>query len=130
MWGRYAEVSGNPGLVPVFTPPPTPMPNWSGTWNVWIDGVGATMTLTQTGSSFTGSLTASGDPYTLTGHLTDGGQKANGDVFNAGSMDVADFSWLLLDNRDQFRGSYTDPGPGVWCGARNGASQPSPCGWP
>ena len=129
MWGRYAQVSGNTGPIPVFTPPPTPQPNWSGTWNVWIDVLAGTMTLTQTGSNFSGTLTSGPLVWDITGHVTDGGQKASGDIFAAGT-DVADFLMLILDNRDQFRGSYTDPDPGVWCGARNGASQPSPCGWP
>jgi len=129
MWGRYAQVSGNTGQVPVFTPPPTPMPDWTGTWEVMVDALAGTMKLTQTGSNFTGTLTSGPQVYDLTGHVTDGGQKASGDVFNAG-IDVADFSWLMLDDRDQFRGSFVDPDPGVWCGGRDGASAPSPCGWP
>ncbi len=132
LWGRYAQVSGDTAQIPVFTPPPTPTPSfvWTGTWTVWIDAVSGSMTLAQSGSSVTGSLTASGSSYTLSGTTSNGGRDLSGDVFNAGMTDVADFDFHMLDNTDQFSGSYVDPDPGVWCGARNGAGMPSPCGWP
>ena len=130
MWGRYAEVSGNTGVIPVFTPPPTPQANWSGTWSVMIDTNSGTMTLTQTGSTFTGTLTSGPTSYTLSGNVIEFGQKLTGDVYSSGPVPVAEFTFLMLDNRTQFRGSYNDPGPGVWCGGRNGESAPSSCGLP
>jgi len=132
MWGRYAQVSGDTSQLPVFTPPPSPTPSfvWTGTWTVWIDAVSGSMSLTQSGSSVTGSLSASGSSYTLSGTTSNGGRDLSGDVFSAGSIDVADFDFRMLDNTDQFSGSYVDPDPGVWCGARDGAGMPSPCGWP
>ena len=40
----------------------------------------------------------------------------------------------ILDNLDQFIGSFASSPPststGPWCGARNGAGMPSPCTWP
>lgn len=131
LWGRYAQVSGDPSQIPVFTPPPTPTPSfvWTGDWTVWIDAIVGSMSLTQTGSSVSGSLTGGGSSYTISGTTSNGGRDLSGDVFN-GAVDVADFDFHMLDNTDQFRGSYIDPDPGVWCGARNGAGMPSPCGWP
>ncbi|MEX0787620.1 MAG: SH3 domain-containing protein [Anaerolineales bacterium] len=129
MWGRYAEVSGNTGVVPVFTPPPTPMPNWTGTWSVMVDAIAGSMTLTQSGNSVTGTLTAVSEAYSMTGTVSNGGVDLSGEVFS-GAMKVADFDFHMLDNRQQFRGMFTDPTPGVWCGGRGGAGIPSPCGWP
>ena len=128
MWTRYARVTGNAGkVVPLFTPPPTPSPDWTGTWNVWINGYAGTMVLTQTGSTFSGTLNSE-LVYDIQGQL--------GSRMNAGGRALhpdkprQDFNWLMLDNRDQFRGYFLDPGPaGDWCGARNGASKPSPCEW-
>jgi hypothetical protein len=132
LWGRYASVTGDVSQIPVFTPPPTPTPSfvWTGTWSVMIDAIPGTMTLTQSGSSVSGNLSTGGDPYTMSGTTSNGGQDLSGDVYNSTDTDVADFDFHMLDNTDQFRGSYTDPGPGVWCGAREGGSMPSPCGWP
>jgi hypothetical protein len=131
LWGRYAQVSGDTSHLPVFTPPPTPTPSfvWTGDWMVWIDAIVGSMSLTQTGSNVSGSLTGAGSSYTITGTTSNGGRDLSGDVFN-GAVDVADFDFHMLDNTDQFRGSFVDPDPGVWCGARNGAGMPSPCGWP
>jgi len=128
MWTRYARITGNAGRVlPLFTPPPTPMPDWSGTWTVWINSLPWTMVLTQSGSTFSGTLDAE-LVYDIQGQL--------GSRMNAGGRALhpdkprQDFNWLMLDNRDQFRGYFLDPGPaGDWCGARNGASKPSPCEW-
>jgi hypothetical protein len=132
LWGRYAQVSGDTSQIPVLTPPPTPTPSfvWTGTWSVSIDGTLGTMVLTQSGSSVTGTLTVVGEMYTLSGTTSGGGQDLSGNVFDIGTKDIADFSFHMLENTDQFRGSFTDPDPGVWCGARGGAAVPSPCGWP
>jgi hypothetical protein len=131
MWGRYAVVSGDTTQVPVFTPPPTPTPSyvWTGTWSVSIEETLGTMVLTQSGSSVSGSLSISGADYTMAGTTGGGGRDLSGDVLRADDSLAVEFTFHMLDDTDQFRGSYT-PGPREWCGARDGASIPSPCGWP
>jgi hypothetical protein len=131
LWTRYVQVTGSVAGIPVFTPPPTPTPSyvWTGNWTVWINGVAGTMTLSQSGSSISGTLTASG-VYDISGSVSDGGRKASGQAKQGGTVE-AEFTWTMLDNMDQFKGSYTTPPPGgssgSWCGARNGAGMPSPC---
>jgi len=95
-----------------------------------IDGVSGTMTLTQSGSNVSGSLIGGMVFYTMSGSTSGGGRDLSGDVFNASDDEVAEFDFHMLDNTEQFRGTYTDPDPGEWCGARGGASIPSACGWP
>jgi len=129
MWGRYAQVSGDTSQIPVFTPPPTPTPSfvWAGGWSVMIEGSSGTMTLTQSGSSVGGSLIIGMASYTMSGSTSAGGRDVSGDVLNSTEDVVAKYDFHMLDNTEQFRGSYTG---GVWCGARGGAAIPSPCGWP
>ena len=132
LWTRYVQVTGNVAQVPVFTPPPTPTPSyvWSGNWNVWVSGSAATMSLSQSGSSISGSMTAPGETFDISGSVSDGGRVVTGQAKQAGVVE-AEFTWNMLDNRDQFRGSYTTPPPGgtsgSWCGGRNGMGQPAPC---
>jgi hypothetical protein len=132
MWGRYAQVSGETSQIPVFTPPPTPTPTfvWAGDWTVWIGEIMGSMSLVQSGSNVSGTLTSPDASFTLTGTTSNAGRDLSGEVFDDGMENVADFAFHMLDNTDQFRGSYTDPEAGVWCGARDGAEKPSPCGWP
>jgi hypothetical protein len=43
------------------------------------------------------------------------------------------FQWHMLDNGDQFIGSFYQASTdytGPFCGARNGQPRPSPCIWP
>lgn len=132
LWTRYAQVTGNVAQVPVFTPPPTPTPSyvWTGTWTVWIDGTPGTMNITQSGSSISGTLSVGAIHYDMSGSVSDGGRKASGQAKQGGTVS-AEYSWTMLDNRDQFRGSYTTPPPGStsgsWCGGRSGMGMPSPC---
>lgn len=132
LWTRYVQVTGSAANLPVFTPPPTPTPSyvWTANWTVWINGTQGTMNITQSGSSISGTLTASGSSYEIAGSTSDGGRKASGQAKQGGIVE-AEFSWTMLDNTDQFKGSYTTPPPGgssgSWCGARNGAGMPSPC---
>jgi hypothetical protein len=131
LWTRYVQVTGSVAQVPVFTPPPTPTPSydWTGSWTVWINGTAGSMNITQSGSSISGTLTAGG-VYDISGSVSNGGRKASGQAKQGGTVE-AEFTWSMLDNMDQFRGSYTTPPPGSssgsWCGARNGAGMPSPC---
>jgi hypothetical protein len=132
LWMRYVQVTGSVAQVPVFTPPPTPTPSydWTANWNVWVNGTAGTMNITQNGSSISGTLTGSGLTYDIAGTVSAGGRKVSGQAKQGGSVE-AEFTWTMLDNMDQFRGSYTTPPPGSvsgsWCGARNGAGMPSPC---
>ena len=135
LWGRYAQVSGNVGAVPVFTPPPTPTPSyvWTGNWEVWVNEEMGTMTITHVGDSVNGSLLGGGDSYSLPSTTSQNGRVVNGEAVKGGTVD-ATFTWYMLDNLDQFIGSFasspSSPSTGPWCGARNGAGMPSPCTWP
>lgn len=139
MWGRYAQVSGDTGFVPVFTPPPTPTPayDWSGMWTVWVneDHRQGSMTLEQSGGSISGTLTGEGDTFSISGATSDGGRRVVGEILSEDSDEIP-FRWQMLDNREQFVGSYTllatgtpDP-PLPYCGARAGQPMPEPCQWP
>lgn len=132
LWGRYAQVSGAVDTVPVFTPPPTPTPSfvWSGSWSVNVQGTNGSMSLSQSGSSVSGSLSLLNNTYNIAASTSDGGRRANGDVLQDGEV-IVDFTWYMLDNTTQFRGSY-EQGPNTypWCGYRDGAGYPSPCMWP
>jgi uncharacterized protein YraI len=131
MWTRYARVTGNAGnVLPLFTPPPTPFPDWTGMWNVWINGYAATMALTQTGIYFSGTLNAE-LVYEIQGGQVGNRMNASGSIVHP-DKPTLHFRSLMLDNRDQFQGflrDLSDTVVGEWCGARNGASQPSPCEW-
>jgi len=132
LWTRYVQVTGSVAQVPVFTPPPTPTPSfvWTGNWNVWINGTAGTMNLAQSGSSISGTLSVGAISYDMSGSVSDGGRKASGQAKQGGTVS-AEYTWTMLDNQDQFRGSYTTPPPGgtsgSWCGARNGMGMPAPC---
>jgi hypothetical protein len=129
LWGRYATVSGDTSAVPVFTPPPSPTAtyDWSGDWQVTVNGNAMGMSLEQSGSSVSGTLIYI-STYDLTASTSEGGRTAVGSYQAGGS--TINFSWRMTADSKQFRGSYTEEGnPTVhpWCGARCGAPQPSPC---
>ncbi len=133
LWGRYVQVSGSTDQLPVFTPPPTPTPSfvWTGTWETWIDANMGTLVLTQSGNSISGTLTGSGETFTISGTTSEGGRVANGEVRDAADVLEATFSWRMRDSTNQFTGTWSDPpDDGVWCGARNGAAKPDPCAGP
>lgn len=137
LWGRYAEVSGDLTAVPVFTPPPTPTPSfdWSGRWTVWLSYVEASMEVTQSGSSITGTLAAPGAAYAIRGTTAEAGREVHGDLLTIlDGVKVASFSWSMLDNLQQFKGSYWVGQPPTdvyaYCGTRDGSGQPTPCLWP
>lgn len=132
LWGRYAQVSGPVDTVPVLTPPPTPTPSfvWAGSWSVQLNQTSGTMDLTQNGSAVSGTLVGGGETYTISASTSAGGRQASGDVLQNGNL-VVEFQWYMLDNTDQFQGSYElSQATAAWCGYRNGAGYPSPCQWP
>jgi len=88
-----------------------------------------TISITQVGSSVNGSLFGDGDPYSLVSTTSEGGLVVNGEISRDGSV-VANYTWRMLDNPDQFVGTLITEQTAAWCGARNGAGRPSPCLWP
>lgn len=130
LWGRYVTVSGDTSNVPVFTPPPTPTPAyiWSGDWSVWLGGSPAAMSLKQSGSSVSGQLVAPGTMYDISGTTSEGGRTLSGNVTSASLPAPVPYVFRMTSDMQQFRGKYPVNGKDYpWCGARNGAGQPSPC---
>jgi len=131
LWGRYVTVSGDTSKVPVFTPPPTPTPAyvWTADWSVWVNGVSGSTSLTQSGGSVTGKLIMGQSSYDISGSTSEGGRTLSG---NASPTDPqVTFVFRMTSSMDQFSGHYGSGGPTYpWCGARNGAGQPSPCQGP
>jgi hypothetical protein len=125
LWGRYVTVSGDTSNVPVFTPPPTPTPSyvWSGHWDVWLTGNPGSMDLTQSGGSVTGTYHGATD-YGIQGTTSEGGRTLSGTVLGP----AVSFVFRMTTDTNQFTGNYaTVSSHYEWCGARNGAGQPSPC---
>ncbi len=129
-WGFGFEPTGTePGVCPI---PPTPTPtkppcDWNGTWTIWIDGgpMGMPMTTTQTGNTISATFMDGGMPYAVNGTVSADGCTATGTAGEDGFPPIWSFTWIMQANLNQFIGNHdvTD----YWCGARNGASQPSPC---
>ncbi len=142
LWGRYATVTGPTAALPKYTPPPTPTPtvtatptltptpeyNWSGNWTTSF-GIPSMMhetivfTLTQTGSSVTGSFTLGTDIVTLSGSLSADKRTLSGTWTSLPSS--GPFAFYLV-SPNQFTGNK-DSGTYEWCGFRAGAGLPSPC---
>jgi len=130
LWGRYVTVSGDTSNIPIFTPPPTPTPAyvWSGDWSVWLNGAPGTMSLKQSGDSVSGQLTAGGDTYDISGKTSEGGRRLSGNVTKTTLPAPVPYKFRMTSDMQQFRGQYPVSGKDFpWCGARNGAGQPSPC---
>ncbi|MBW8011634.1 MAG: hypothetical protein FVQ83_10410 [Chloroflexi bacterium] len=130
-WGFGFIPTGNePGVcnIPPSTPTPTEPPcDWNGTWTIWIDGGpnGEAMTTTQTGNTIFATFDDGGMIYAVNGTVSDDGCTATGTAGDQGFPPIWTFTWMMQANLNQFYGNHdvTD----YWCGARNGASQPSPC---
>lgn len=139
MWGRYAQVSGDTSGVPVYTPPPTPTLayDWSGSWNVWVedDLEPASMELSQSGDSISGTIAGGDEVLDLFGTRSEGGQVVSGEVDVTPPAEIT-FTWRMLETKQQFVGSFTRTYQGTpnppepYCGARSGYSMPEPCQWP
>jgi hypothetical protein len=134
LWGYYASVVGPTEGLPVYTPPPTPTPDfdWGGSWSVSIVPVGGagvypvlSMSVTVSGKSFTGSIDNGGIIETLTGTISDDYLSVSGN-WSYGPVNGT-FKIFAL-GVDQFQGNvsfWTDDYE--FCGARGGAGFPSPC---
>jgi len=129
-WGfGFVPTGTEPGVCLI---PPTPTPtkppcDWNGTWTIWIDGgaMGVPMTITQNGNTIFATFMDGGTIYEVNGTVSTDGCAATGTAGDEGFPPIWSFTWEMLANLNQFIGNHdvTD----YWCGARNGASEPSPC---
>lgn len=120
---------------------PTPVPpasQWAGKWIIWQNQCytndpnceySFTMTWSMTSSNvITGVYTVEGCTYTDVLTISADGIRADGtESSNCGNWEVH----LVMDpNLNQFQGRWNmvgyAAGDGYYCGARNGASKPSP----
>ncbi len=141
LWGNYATVSGDTSGLPVMTPPPTPTPSntptktplpydWNGNWTTWVNDTTAWAgPFVQTGNSVNATLTGAGSAWIkIAGTVSADGQTLSGTWEDSGGGS-GDFTFQLKKNVNQFVGNW-DNYSGAWCGARLGASHPSPCQGP
>jgi hypothetical protein len=139
LWLQYADIKDFSAYnLPTINTPPTPTPsfNWNGTWTIWFGSPPSshsTIVLTQAGNSVSGSFDFLG-PSTVThsGTLSANFQILSG-TWSSTNGSSGGFQWQIKEgNSNQFVGSVWTDGsePVDFCGARLGASQPSPCFWP
>lgn len=137
LWTRYADNSDFSAYeLPIFSTPPTPTATytptpsfeWGGNWQVLWGGTGPMpTTFNKAGNtiSFKISVLVNID---LVGTIGNGGQNLAGtwvsDFPGNGTFQLQ----IKSGNPNQFVGS-TNLGTAI-CGAKNGASLPSPCQWP
>ena len=142
LWLRYATTTDFSAYnLPAATQPPTPFPtatatntpiafDWNGTWTTWLVGNSGspyTVAINQSGSSISGSFSVGPNiTVTLSGSLSGDHQTATGTYTVSGGVSGT-FQWQAV-NENQFAGNWDGIYP--WCGARDGASMPSPCQWP
>lgn len=115
------------------TPTEVPLPDWSGNWWIWMEGLTETeigpsyfnVVITQTGSTVSLSLDIEGDTLVFSGPLSGDHMTASGVVNYSGSGGTGPaFTWYLTPGGDQFSGNWD----GRWfCGARGGGAKPVPC---
>lgn len=132
LWARYTEVEGDTGVVPVFTPPPTPEYLWTGEWTIWLreDFSEGELDLSQAGDRVDGTVIFEDESDQLAGSISDDDRVVEGEVTTS---EGTRFTWMMLENKNQFVGHFTEPGSEEeqpLCGAREGASRPDPCLWP
>ncbi len=133
LWGQYAEVVCDTSDLPMMTPPPTPTPtypDWSGSWTTWCDALSPnpiSLYINQSDDHLWGEYSYGGDTYSFTADLSGDGMGADGNRYKPGnSLERGWLFWTMFENRNQFKGSVGGNW-GEWCGARGGASKPSPC---
>lgn len=135
LWLQYATPANFADYnLPVATQPPTPTPTltptsvyvWEGNWKVSPEGATSTcdMSLNVSGNNVTGTYTCPLYSGTVTGTLSADYRTLTGTWDTGGSS--GPFVWeRKTGNTNQFVGNYN--ATFYWCGARSGASQPSPC---
>jgi uncharacterized protein YgiM (DUF1202 family) len=139
LWLQYATQKDFSAYnLPAATAPPTPTPtftptpafNWNGTWKAWLGGFQYTISITQSGKSISGSFPYGTETIEMVGSLSNDFQTATGTWEVSDGSDDGTFQLQIkAGNLNQFVGNG-DGGGFEWCGARSGASMPSPCGWP
>jgi uncharacterized protein YraI len=118
-----------PTSTPTFTPTPEIM--WEGDWTMWYGPAPLTacsLHLTRSGSTIDGTYDCGLFTGTVHGTLSGDLKKISG-TWTTNLPTNGNFDWMIKKNTNQFIGNY-DGSPNDWCGAKNGASQPSPCLWP
>ena len=141
LWTRYADKTDfsaydlqqfNTPATPTPTFTPTPSFDWSGTWSMWIfvQQGAYSATFNASGNNVNSVFTTSAD-VTLSGTISGSQQVLSGTWTTAGPANGSFQFQIKSGNLNQFVGSYVESGITYpWCGAKNGASQPSPCQWP
>lgn len=138
LWLRYADRTDFSGYnLPVATLPPTPtftntpIPyEWEATWTIWAPTGGYSMPVTVSGSSFSSSWSDGAGNIVMTGTISANGQTVSGSyTYSAGADGTFQFQ-IKSGNLNQFVGSGDNGAVFAWCGAKSGASMPSPCQWP
>ena len=140
LWTRYAnktdfsaynlqQYSTPATPTPTFTP--TPAFDWASTWNIQVGGSPYSVPLTVSGSTLSGIFIYAGaDSVSIIGSISADGQTVSGNFTDTGGPDGT-FQWSIKSgNVNQFIGSGNTGVAFEWCGAKNGASIPSPCQWP
>lgn len=140
LWTRYADKTDfsaynlqqyNTPATPTPTYTPTPSFDWSGTWNINVGGPIYTMVLNVSGNTLSSTFVyAAPDSVSLVGTISSDGQTASGNYTDTNGP-PGTFQWKIKSgNINQFIGSANSGATFAWCGAKNGASIPSPCQWP
>jgi hypothetical protein len=140
LWLEYANTTDFTAYnLPVATQPPTSTPTftptpeyiWDGSWKMWVQSGGlvqCSLNITRSGLSIDGTYTCPTWTGEIHGTLSADLSYASG-TWETGPAQTGPFEWQRKKNSDQFVGNYND-GAFAWCGARTGASQPSPCSGP
>lgn len=115
--------------TPSITPSPTLAYDWNGSWTIYVGADTYTMSVSQSGNSFSATFDAGGgNIVTLTGSLSAAGREASGN-WSATAGPTGTFAFRMMDNLNQFQGNRNG-GADPWCGSRGGAGAPGTCQWP
>ena len=145
MWLRYADKSDFSAFgLQIYNTPPTPTPtfsptpsfDWQSTWTFYLGSPLSYTTyvvaVSVAGNTLSGSFSyGGGDTVAFTATISADQRTASGTYTDTGGPGGT-FQWQIkAGNVNQFVGNGASGGSGFdWCGAKNGASQPSPCLWP
>ena len=128
---EFANFDGESSKLAIATAPSTPTPNvvWRGEWSIWVGPAPLTqyfMTIEHAGTDISGSFdSGSGNTVSFNGSLDENYLIVRG-IWSSSLGGSGTFIWEHKNNPNQFIGNI-DGGPDEWCGARAGASLPSPC---
>lgn len=132
LWLGYADQTDFRGLgLPEAVPPPPPEPDpepfdWSGHWNVAIEGELYTMYIYVEGLHFTGEfLDTSGNQVLLIGEFSDNFNTVSG-TWVWGGRSSTFIAFARYPERNYFVGQW-GPSLGAFCGFQFGVKEPVPC---